>query len=609
MGSSTLTGPALLAALLAALPAFSVLAQDSEELYRQYCADCHDQPVDRAPGREALSQYSANALFHALDGGIMQAQSAALDRTQKIELAEFLSGGEFNRNSVEQFTACAGGIGELDLNASSNWNGWGNGLNSRRYQSPAGTNISAENIADLRVAWALGFEDASAARAQPAIIDGVMYVGSPSGQIHALDMASGCRYWTYTAIAEVRTAPTVVHSEELDQTLVIVADLSNRVYALDARNGLKLWDADADDNPWAMSTGAPSVHGGVVYVPVSSFEVAVAAEPQHVCCTFRGNVAALDLNTGEKLWQTFIMEEPQAVGENSVGNPVLAPSGAPIWNSPTIDPARGRIYTGTGQNYSRPASSTSDSVIAFNMESGNMDWVFQATAEDAFVLGCGIPGYVHPNCPDPGPDIDIGVSPLLARLSDSREILVAGTKGSVVYGLDPDREGEVLWQTRIGRGSPLGGVHWGMTWLGDTVFAPVSDRIPGGADEPRPGLHAIDMRDGTVQWYAPAADRCGDAPAECINAYSAAPTAIDGVVLAGSLNGVLFAHDAASGEVIWEFDTRREYETVNQVPAAGGALDATGPVISGNYMIISSGYASFGQLAGNALVVLELNAE
>lgn len=606
MKNSTSAARALIPALLTSLLSLSALAQDTEELYQQYCAACHDQPVDRTPSREALIQYNANALFHALDEGIMQAQAAPLDREQKIALAELLGNGEFNRNSVEQFTACADPLAELALDAPANWNGWGNGLNSRRYQSPAGTRINRENLDDLQIAWSLGFEDASSARAQPAIVDGVMFVGSSSGQVHALDLETGCRYWSYAALVEVRTAPTVTHSDQLDQTLVIVADLSNRVYALDAHTGFKVWHADPDDHPFAMSTGAPSVYGDRVYVPISSIEVAVAADPQYSCCTFRGNVAALDLHTGEELWQTYIMEEPGAVGENSAGNPVLAPSGAPIWNSPTIDPERDRIYTGTGQNYSRPASDTSDSVIAFNMESGNMDWVFQATANDAFIIGCGMGGGEHPNCPDPGPDIDIGTSPLLVPLSNGSEVLVAGTKGSEVYGLDPDQEGAVLWRTNVGRGSPLGGVHWGMTWLGDTVFVPVSDRIPGGASEPQPGLHAIDMRDGTVQWYAPAQDRCQEGPAQCGNAYSAPPTAIDGVVFTGALNGVLFAHDAASGEILWEFDSRGEYDTVNRVPATGGALDAAGPVISGDYLVINSGYASFGQLAGNSLIVLKL---
>ncbi|MEX0965487.1 MAG: PQQ-binding-like beta-propeller repeat protein [Pseudohongiellaceae bacterium] len=590
------------------LIASQALAQSlsGEALFDANCATCHDNPTDRAPSRLALNDYNPNAIFRALDAGIMQSQAANLSADQKIIIAEYLTGGTYNRNRIERFTACATGIGDLDLTASSNWNGWGNDPGGQRYQSPAGTTINKSTINELELAWSFGVEGASAARAQPALIDGVMYIGSASGQVYALSLETGCHYWTYAAIAEVRAAPTVVRAAAIDKTLVIVADQSNRVYALDAQTGLKVWHADPDANPWAVSTGAPVVAGDRVFVPVSSMEVAAAGNPQHVCCTFRGNVAALDLNSGEKLWHTFIMEEATEVGRNSVGNPILAPSGAPIWGSASFDPKRNRVYVGSGQNYSRPTSDTSDSVIAFDASTGNMDWVFQSTANDAFTMGC-TGRSEHPNCPDAGPDVDIGAPILSTTLSNGQDILIAGSKGAVVFGLDPDNDGAVLWQTRVGRGSPLGGVHWGMTFIGDTVFVPVSDRIPGGSAPAQPGLHAIDMKTGALLWYAQAPDRCESSGFTCSNAYSAAATAIEDLVIVGALNGVVFAHDKDSGEVVWELDTKVDYDTVNNVPASGGAIDATGPVISGDYMVLNSGYAQFGQLAGNAVIVYKLN--
>ncbi len=587
--------------------ALSVAAQDGEALYTQYCSTCHNDPVDRAPSRLALSDYNPNAIFHALNNGIMRTQAAALSEDQRIAVAEYLTGGIYNRDRLEKFTACSNSIAELDLSLSSNWNGWGNNVNSQRFQSAAGTRISGDNLADLEVAWAIGVEGASASRSQPAIVDGVMVYGSPSGQVYALDLESGCHYWTYAAISEVRAAPTVVHSAELNKDLVVIADQSNRVYALDMSNGEKIWHADPDANPWAVSTGAPVVHGNRVFVPVSSMEVAGAGNPQHICCTFRGNVAALDLNTGEKVWHTFIMEEAKEVGKNSVGNPILAPSGAPIWGSATFDAKRDRVYVGSGQNYSRPTSDTSDSIIAFSAKTGEMDWVYQTTANDAFTMGC--TGREHPNCPQAGPDVDIGAPILSTTLSNGQDIVVAGTKGSVVFGLDPDAQDEsdrVLWQVRVGRGSALGGVHWGMTFIDDVVFVPVSDRIPGGSSEPQPGLHAIDMKTGELLWYAPAPNRCEGSGFSCSNGYSAPATALEDVVLAGALNGVLFAHDKDTGEIVWEWDTKTDFSTVNNIPAKGGAIDAVGPVFSGDYMIVNSGYAQFGQIAGNAMIVLKL---
>lgn len=585
----------------------TLMAQDVDALYNQYCAACHDNPIDRAPSREALGDYSANAIVHALNAGIMQTQGASLSEEQRVLLAEYLTGGTYNRDRLEQWSACEAPIGSLDLAASGNWNGWGNDLSGARYQSSNGTAINAGNIAELELAWAAGVEGSSSSRGNVAVVDGVMFFGGPSGQINAVDIASGCRYWSYTAIREVRAAPTVVESPELGKTLLVAADLSNRVYALDAKTGLPVWHTDVDANPWAVSTGAPAVHDGKVFVPVSSMEVAGAGNPQHVCCTFRGNVAALDLTSGEKLWHTYIMEEAKPVGENSVGNPILAPSGAPIWSSATVDPSRDRVYVGSGQNYSRPTSDTSDSVLGFDINTGSMDLVYQTTANDAFTMGCSGRSE-HPNCPDPGPDVDIGAPVLSTTLSNGQDILVAGTKGAMVFGLDPD-SGQQLWATNVGRGSPLGGIHWGMSFVDDVVYVPVSDRIPGGSADPQPGLHAIDMKNGEVLWYAPAPARCAAGARGCSDAYSGPATTTDDLVITGALNGYLFAHDRATGELLWEVDTKQDYATINNVPASGGAIDATGPVLSGDYLIVNSGYATFGQLGGNAILVYRLPAD
>lgn len=582
--------------------------QEGEALYQQYCAACHENPVDRAPSRAALGDFNANAIVHALSAGIMQTQAAALNDEQKIQLAEYLSGGAYNRDRLERLTACANPISSLNLAAAGNWNGWGTSASGQRYQSAANSALDAEALTNLEVAWAFGLEDTNSARGNVTVVDGVMFFGSRSGQVYALDMASGCSYWTYVAIGEVRAAPTVAYVDELDKTVLVFADQTNRVYAVDAFTGLPVWNADVDDNPWAVSTGAPAVHDGKVFVPVSSMEVAGAGNPDYACCTFRGNVGALDLASGEKLWHTYIMEEAKEVGTNSAGNPIYAPSGGPIWSSATYDAGRNTVYVGSGQNYSRPTSLTSDSVIAFDMDSGEMLWANQTTANDAFTMACS-GRREHPNCPDAGPDVDIGAAVLSTTLSNGQDILVAGTKGAVVYGLDPDNEGAVLWSTRVGRGSALGGVHWGMTFVGDTVYVPVSDRIPGGSAEPQPGLHAIDMKTGEQLWYAAAPSRCAEGVRGCSDAFSAPPTATDELILTGALNGYLFAYDRHSGELLWELDTRQEYQTVNNVPATGGAIDSTGPVLSGDYLILNSGYGGFGQISGNALVVYKIGQQ
>src|SRR5205085_1464601 len=72
-------------------------------------------------------------------------------------------------------------------------------------------------------------------------------------------------------------------------------------------------------------------------------------------------------------------------------------------------------------------------------------------------------------------DYDFGSSAMLVTLPGGNEILVAGQKSGVVYGLDPDQKGRILWQTRVGQGGRNGGVQWGMASDGQAVFAAVSD--------------------------------------------------------------------------------------------------------------------------------------
>ncbi|MDX1490373.1 MAG: PQQ-binding-like beta-propeller repeat protein [Pseudohongiellaceae bacterium] len=501
----------LLASLLAVGSSFAVnigLAQDSETLFDENCAACHLEPTsDRTPSKDALGRFSNNSIYYALTEGLMQEQAAAMSDEQKRELVQYLTGREFNGASMESLTACARSLDSLNLDLASNWNGWGNGAGNPRAQTD-GTRIGVDNINSVELAWAFGFEGASVSRAQPTIVDGVMMLGSPHGTIYALDLESGCSHWTFPATAEVRGAMQVVYSDELEKALVVVADVSNRIYVLDALTGEKLWHDDVDPHPYARSTGSPVVSGDKIFVPVSSVEVAVAGNPQHPCCTGRGNVASYDLNTGEKLWHTYIMEEAKKVGETSIGTPILAPAGAPIWDAPTIDTKRNLIYVGTGQNYTRPASDTSDAVIAFDMDTGEIEWVQQTQVNDAFTMACTMRN--NPNCSDAGPDIDIGASIMSTTLSNGQDILIAGSKGGTVYGLDPDADGKILWQTQLGAGSSLGGVHWGMSFIGDIAYVPISDRArPTYTDVSRkPGLHALDMKTGEILWYIPAPKRC-----------------------------------------------------------------------------------------------------
>jgi polyvinyl alcohol dehydrogenase (cytochrome) len=272
-----------------------------------------------------------------------------------------------------------------------------------------------------------------------------------------------------------------------------------------------------------------------------------------------------------------------------------------VWNSPTVDPKRRLIYAATGNMYTEPQQATSDAVIAFEMDTGKIAWVSQVTPKDVFVVGCNQPNPA--NCPvgdDLGPDFDFGNSPMLATLPNGRDIIVIGQKSGVGWGLDPDRKGAVLWQYRAGQGSALGGMEFGSALDRDRAYFPVADGNMPSAGE----LHAVKIETGERAWQAPPPQNilCGQRGRGCTPAILAAISVIPGAVFAGSNDGGVRAYSTTDGRILWEFDTNREFTTVNGVAAKGASISGAGPTIADGMVFINSGYGSLGGRPGNVLL-------
>jgi polyvinyl alcohol dehydrogenase (cytochrome) len=191
---------------------------------------------------------------------------------------------------------------------------------------------------------------------------------------------------------------------------------------------------------------------------------------------------------------------------------------------------------------------------------------------------------------------------------------VAGHKSGIVYAVDPDREGARLWQTRIGEGGSMGGVQWGSAADAEHVYVALSDvgRVMltftqfTDVDPNRGGgMFALRLADGAQVWATPPVP-CDGRP-RCSPAQSGAVSAIPGAAFSGSVDGHLRAYDTRSGAIIWDFDTVREYETVNGVPARGGSLDGPGPVIGGGMVFVNSGYVAAGGAPGNAVLAFSVD--
>jgi polyvinyl alcohol dehydrogenase (cytochrome) len=327
-------------------------------------------------------------------------------------------------------------------------------------------------VPKLRLKWAFGFPGASATYGQPTAYRGKIFEGNENGIIYSLDALTGCVYWTFKAADTVKTAISL----DPEGKAAFFGDTGGEVYAVNALDGRLLWKKRVDQHAAARITGSPLLVDHRLYVPVSSGEEGAAVDPTYPCCTFRGSVVALDSRTGKTAWKSFTIPTPakRTGRKNSAGTKMWGPSGAAVWSPPTADLKRHALYVATGNDYSDPPSAYSDSIIAFDLASGKRLWSRQLEPNDVWNSGCFSPDKV--NCPEPpGNDFDFGSPPILKSLPNGRALLIAAQKSGMVYAIDPDHQGALVWQRRIARGGPLGGIQWGGAAEGSLVFYPRSD--------------------------------------------------------------------------------------------------------------------------------------
>ena len=564
------------------------VGEDGSALFNQHCAMCHREASDvRAPLPDVLALMPRTQIVAALETGAMKTQGSALTHDQRVAVAAYLS--KITAADVSTDDRCGASV---PAPLAGQWNGWGVDLSNTRFQSAPG--LRAGDVPNLKLKWAFGFAAATGVYGQPSIGGGRLYFGSQSGTVYSVDARTGCIFWTFKAPATVRSAIS------LDARLAYFGDVKANVYAVDRQTGKLVWQAHVEEHPASRVTGAPMLYQGRLYVPVSSVEEPPAGSPQYSCCTFRGSVVALDAQTGKQIWKSYAIPDPPGKTRvSSAGAQLMGPAGAAIWSAPTIDPARKLLYVATGNGYSDPPTKYTDAIIAYDLETGSMKWSQQMTPNDRWNFGC--QGTRNDSCPpDPGGDYDFGASPVL-----SGGLLFAGQKSGVVHALDPDKQGAIVWQTRIGRGSALGGVEWGIAVDGDNVYAPLSD-INGQGKE-MGGMFALRKKDGAKVWVTPPArPACAGKPG-CTPAQMAPATSIPGVVFSGSMDGHLRAYDAATGKVVWDFDTLREFPTVNGMKARGGSLNATGPTVAGGMLFLNSGYGALGGMPGNVLLAFAID--
>jgi polyvinyl alcohol dehydrogenase (cytochrome) len=606
--------------------------------YFMNCARCHeDSGNHEAPRTAVLKQMTPEHILEVLTTGSMRTAAASLSDQDKRLIAEWVGGRKIDTDAsgaAEKMpNACATHPPVRKLTGPA-WNGWGVDQKNSRSQTAAAAGLSPGQVSRLTLKWAFGFPGATALYGQ-TVIDGRVYTTSNAGYVYSLDAETGCVHWSFRAQAVVRSGFTVGRmSAASDRLLVFFGDIHGMAYALDASTGQLIWKAQTDKHPLARITGTPVLAAGRLYVPVGSLEEPESGQADYACCTFRGYIAALDATTGEPVWKTYtIAEEPRVVGRNSLGKDMLAPAGAGVWVTPIVDLKRRALYFGTGNAFSG-APMTANAVMALSMDTGKVLWTMQALPLDVWHNGCPqiIPGgrfsrpglppiagrggppsvaggasgapargagaraggtpYPPENCPTPpGPDWDFSASASLATTVDGRDIIIAPQKQGLVWALDP-ATGAVLWKKDVAREIQGG--------RGETLFGAAVDHEKAYFGLVSGAHLALDLKTGDEVWYSPIERPAGR---ERKNGIVGAVTLIPGVLLSGAGDGVVRAVSSKTGQLLWQFDTAQEFNTVNGVAAHGGSLASGGPTVANGMVFIGSGYPGFqGGDPGNVLL-------
>jgi polyvinyl alcohol dehydrogenase (cytochrome) len=427
------------------------------------------------------------------------------------------------------------------------------------------------NVSHLTVKWTATMHGDTSAT--PAVVGGAVYITDWGGYFSKLNARTGAVIWSfpisgYDGIpgSVSRTSPAVVGN------VVYIGDENNptaggagaHLLAINATTGALIWNTEIDSQFPAVLTQSPIVHDGVIYEGVSSKEQVASTVASYPCCSFRGSMVALKATTGTILWKTYTIP--------SNGGVPGGYSGASIWGgTPALDPATDTLYVTTGDSYTYPQSvydcedagktpaeclspdNHAESVMALDSRTGPIKWATGDFIFDTWTAAC-LPGYPKNNCPPiVGTDADFGDGPHLfsIRGAAGRPEQVVGTgQKSGQYWLLNAATDKVIWSTQVGAGGLHGGIEWGSATDGQRLYAAITDSesqnytLPDGQTINYGSFAALDPQTGKIIWQIPDPTGAQD---------QGALTVANGVLYGGSIDGHMYAIDAATGKVLWSY--------------------------------------------------------
>ena len=419
--------------------------------------------------------------------------------------------------------------------------------------------ITAADLPRLELKWAFAFPNAQRARSQPAVAYGAVYVGSQDGTVYALDEETGCVRWTFRAPAEVRTAVIVespaAAGKHAGSPLVFFGDLLARVYAVDAFTGAAALvvqgrrSPERDDHRRARRCTTARCTCRCLRSKSRPPQTRPTSAARSAAPCWRSTP-----DSGTSRWKAYtIPTAPREVGRTRVGTRILAPSGAPVWNSPAIDAQRGVLYVGTGENYSSPANDTQRRLDCVP-PARTARW--SGTRRRRPTMPGTSPACCRTTRTARRRTVRTSTSAPARSCCATRSAATCcwpGQKSGWVYGVDPDARGKIVWSSKVGRGGIQGGVHFGMATDGERLFVPISDM----KDEHDGRKHEAPVARRHLR--ARPAHRQGTVGRSGRRRLRRTPvlrpghfrgvTSIPGAVFAGHMDGRLRAYDAATGKV------------------------------------------------------------
>lgn len=587
----------------------------AEALYQKNCAQCHDSPTGRIPPRASMRYRSAEGVYQALITGAMSPMTKDLSDDEIKSLVKLLTWKEPRPVADPRERLCVKKSKPLIV-ASDDWASTHGSIEGRRSRDLPG--VTADSLNQLKLKWAYAYPGSAAG---PVTIAGDALFLAGNGFVVALNADKGCVNWAYPVNSRTVRAVTVTPSSHADKqsgssptAIALFGDDANTVYALDATTGKALWQTSLEAHVLGRITAAPTVHDGIVYVPLSTMEDPLTHDKSYYCCSARGGIAALDLETGKQLWMKqhitaplTLLDDSSAKGE-SVGarhgedHFKQGPAGASTYTPLTIDVKRGLVYASTAEEYGFTGAPGPYSVIAYDFKTGDRQWqqsLLPTPAERNRICGSR-----ETDCRNM---FSSGTSVLIHPLSKDKDILVVGQKSGVVHALDPDDDGRLLWSNKIAEGGDLGGIMYGLASDAEKIYVPVAD-----VDSPKGlftgSLVAIDAASGIVVWRAAAPKpACNWDSKHCVGGQVAAVTAVSDMVFTGFWDGYLRIYAADDGRLLKEIDTAVDYDAVNGV-ASGGQVSGYPVSVGKNALYVTSGASSI-MKSGNALLVYSLDGK